>query len=269
MKRLFVLAALLALPAAAPPPRCDAACLGELAGRYMDALVAKRSAELPWAERVRYAENGVPMMIGDGLWGSVTAHGARPLVVADPDSGNVAWFGIVEEHGQPGFQAMRLKAAGGRIAEIEVVTRRKEGRPPFGDAASFAHDAAFSARLAPAERTSRERMIALARGYYDGKATTRLASLCARTDTGSASGCGAPAPPGRTRALRFPAVDAERGLVVALGMRDDGARSAVTAEASYPRSYAFAALLRIKGGAIERIEEVSTELPYLMPSWAE
>ena len=122
--------ALSAAPKTVPAPRCDADCLGGLADRYMDALVSKKQGDVPWAEMVRYAENGVPMMIGDGLWGSVTAHGDKPLVVADPSTGNIAWFGVVEEHGQPAFQAMRLKADGRQVAEIEVMTRRKEGRPP-------------------------------------------------------------------------------------------------------------------------------------------
>ena len=74
---------------------------------YMDAMAAQKPAGLPWADKVRYSENSVPMAIGDGLWGAISAHSTTALKVADPKTGEVVWIGETEEHGQPGFFAMR------------------------------------------------------------------------------------------------------------------------------------------------------------------
>jgi len=286
----------------APASSCDSGCLSGLAQRYVDALVSRKYSDLPWAQRVRYTENGVAMMIGDGIWGTVTAHTDKPLVVTDPSTATVGWFGTIEEHGQPAFYAMRLKADGNRIAEIETVIRRKEGRPPFGDPVSFTHDPAFAQSLPAAARMPRERMIALVQGYYnslaanDGTVLTRFAPDCARVENGLiassgdfgpakfASGCEAQIKLGlfreidAVRGLTFPVVDKARGLVVAIGDTDLSARTKdfvttdgrpYTAEADYPRSYAFIAVFKLKDGAISRIEDTINEVPYLMPAWKE
>jgi hypothetical protein len=55
---------------------------------------------------------------------SATACGTRStavrrsydLKVADPCTGQVAWFGIVEEHGHPAIMGLRLALDGGRIS---------------------------------------------------------------------------------------------------------------------------------------------------------
>ena len=70
--RHLLLAAMLTL-AAVPPAlartapaksACDSACLERLTDAYLDAMVAKTPAKLPWARVVGYSENGVHMMVG-------------------------------------------------------------------------------------------------------------------------------------------------------------------------------------------------------------
>ena len=57
--------------------KCDRACLVKLADQYMDALVKRDPTGVPWAKEVRFTENSVPLMIGDGLWGSVRRKGDK------------------------------------------------------------------------------------------------------------------------------------------------------------------------------------------------
>ena len=288
----FLLAGALPAAAAPPSPRCEAACLTGLTRDFAGALAQRgASARLPWAEQVRYAENGVPMMIDDGIWATVTALGAAPLVVSDPVSGTAVWMGEIEEHGQPSFLAFRLKADGHSIKEVEQVIRRQQGRPPFADPAAFVFDAGLSTALPAATRLPRSRLEAIVRAYYaamGGKAAApRFATDCARTENGVAlpvggTDCATPFRLGLfrdvegVRGLSLPVVDQERGLVVAMGTRDYAARSATfaaadgrsyPADARFPHSYAFVTVFKIVGGAIARIQEVSSGVPYLMPVW--
>ena len=115
--------------ASAPARGCDRACLTGLAERYMDAMVARTPAVLPWAQPNRLSENAVALDVGDGLWGTISGHGQPVLEAADPATGQAAWFGVVQEHGQPAFLALRLKAEDGKITEVETVVRRKGGPP--------------------------------------------------------------------------------------------------------------------------------------------
>jgi hypothetical protein len=277
---------------------CDRACLSRLAGRYMDALVTRAPAGLPWAETVRYTENSVPMMIGDGLWGSISGHGTG-LIVADAATGNVAWLGRVDDHGQPAFYAMRLKIVGRRIAEVEAVARRKEGRPPFGDPATFVYSSSYGDRLPAAARSPRDRIRGLIEGYYnsmarnDGTVLTRFDPACRRTENGvdvSDGGAGQPGPVrgceaqfalglfravDRVRDRRIPIIDDERGIALAIGYADYSAREQrlMTTDGrpfapptTYPHTLGFMALVQVKANAITRIDETANEQPYRMPS---
>jgi hypothetical protein len=276
---------------------CDRACLDGLADRYLDAMVAKTPASVPFAPVVRFSENSVPMAIGDGLWGSSTAHSATALRAADPASGQAAWMGEVEEHGQPAFLALRLKVEGGKIAEVETVVRRKGGPPQYSDPAQYAHDPAFAEAsaggLAPAA------LKALVGGYFDaleGKSGAHpgLAADCERLDNGLATTKGATAeggvqgcaaqfrahvfkPISRVRERRYPVIDTARGVVIATGFLDLPAHAdkpeagkGLAWAATYPYSIGFMTAFKIRDGRIARIDSISGALPYRMPSpWGE
>ena len=62
-----------------------------------------------------------------------------------------------------------------------------------------------------------------------------------------------------------------------MGTRDYDARTislrvsdgrAYVADAPFPHSYAFVAVFKLTGGAIGRIQEVSSPVPYQMLTWA-
>jgi len=282
---------------AAPSGHCDRACLFAAANNYMDALVAREPARVPWAPTVRYTENNVAMMIGDGEWGAATARDQNPLLVADPGTGNVGWYGTVAEHGQLSYYAMRLKVQQQHVAEVEVILDRKGDAGPWGDPAHFTHDPAFTAALPLAQRSSAKTMVALVDGYFNtvqknnGVLHTRFDPECAREENGQittngsfgsdAQGCEAQFKLGtflfvdRARDRRYVVVDEERGVVMAEGCFDHGATfedyqttdgKAAKNPIKSPSTICLMETFKIRNGRIYRIEAVFTGVPFRMSS---
>jgi hypothetical protein len=314
MRRLLsAIAAALALagPAAAQAPghasaytpvACDRACLiGDLHA-YMAALTAHQPSRAPFAAHVRFAENNVEMPVGEGLWGSIDDASKDGLELADPLTGQAAWFGLVYEHGQAAYYAMRLKVEDRKIAEVETVVHRQTGLPaPFGDIAKYHHDPAFNDVLPVSERRSRQRLMAIADSYFntvelnDGTVFAPFDADCGRTENGISTTAGAGAGGGgaaaiaqgceaqfklglyrinkRVRERRYPLVDDERGVVLSTAFFDhdnafdsyqinDG-RTMKTA-LKWPNSITLLEAFKIKDGKIFRIEAIFTYAPYFM-----
>jgi hypothetical protein len=282
---------------------CDSACLTGLAQTYMQAVVDRDPERVRWSQPVRFTESGVPVMIGEAAWVTITAYSDSPLIVADPSAGQVVWYGAVEEHGQPGWYAMRLKAEGRGVAEVETWLSREEEPTPFADPAAFSGAAALAAPVSEDDRTRRRRMRGLVRDYYDtrelndGAIETRFADDCAIVENGlvltegdywaaqAADGCAGQYAIGvwrsadRIRDRRIAAIDVERGLVAAISYEDHAVGTidyqttdgrTLSEESEYPYTRGKLEIFKIVDGEITRIEGVSTFLPYAMPSvWAE
>jgi hypothetical protein len=274
---------------------CDESCLTAIADQYVQALMKKDPAALPWAERVRFAGNNVPMMIGDGLWGSARGNAKAALRVAEPAAGTVVWYGTIEEHGLPAYVALRLKVRDRRIVEVESIAGRREYPTPFSPAGDWQLDASFDRVLAPQARTSRERMADIVQGYYatlqgnDGKLFAEFTPQCRHVSNGvttadgpdKATSCqtlfsrGVFRPVERVRGRQVRAVDEARGIVVASAMLDRPAASAdyrttdgKTREVAikYPYSQAVVEFFKIENGRISRIDGAAAFVPYSMPS---
>lgn len=289
------------------PPECDRHCLYGFMDQYLDALVHRDAARLPWAKNARYTENNVELAIGDGVWGTATKLGDYKLEFADPANGQVGFYGVIEEtHDRSGF-ALRLKVEDGHITEAETVIVRVNdfgalagGVNPFANA-KFVDKPILQQNLAPGERRPRERMISIADGYFDtlqlndGTLFTEFDKNCNRVENGlattnnpekplgplSALGCADQFKLGeyryddRLRARRFPLVDEERGLVLAMGFIDHSGRLGVyrladgrTAESPIrrPHSFCLMELFKIVDGKIRQVEAVFITVPYNMPS---
>lgn len=237
-------------------PTCDRDCLIGVARDYMKALADKTPQALKLADDVQFTENNVVIPVGKGLWNSISKVAPTGMEAADPLTGQVAWFGVVWEHGDPAIYAMRLHVEDGKIDEIETVVHRKTGLPaPFGDADNVTHHPAFNEVLPPERRVSRARLIALGQSYFntvernDGTVFAPFSDDCGRLENGIsttapgkgasldpsksggnatsiASGCEAQFKLGiyrinkRIRERRFPLVDEERGVVVSTGFFD-------------------------------------------------
>ena len=313
---LAVAAAFVAVPVAAQAPgedsavripECDRACLIGHLQAHMKALAARDPSQLKLASGVRFTENNVFIPVGDGLWDTVTAVDATGLEAADPTTGNAAWFGSVRENGQPAIYAVRIHVQDGAIDEIESVVHRRTSLPaPFGDVAKMVHDSEFNAILPPEQRRPRERMLAIADGYFstvelnDGQVLTEFTDDCARLENGIsttaptpgstggnaaaiASGCRAQFELGLYRINKrvrrdFFIIDEERGVAVGRGFFDHAnewdrylltnGRELRTA-LKWPNSITLLEAFRVRDGKISRIEAVFTYVPYFMhnPFW--
>lgn len=289
-------------PSAVIKINCDYDCLIDKLRVYMDGLANKDPSRVPFSSDVRFSENNVEMPLGnDGLWGTINLVKDGSMEVADEETGNAAWFGIVEEHGNPAYFAMRIKVENDEITEVETVVNRLPDMPkPFGNPDEVNHDPAFAEILPESERRSRERLIAVSDGYFntvelnDGDVFTLFHDDCGRLEngisttasngTGSAgvaAGCEAQFRLGiyrinkRIRERRYPIVDVKRGVVVASGFFDhantfdrytltDGREMKTLLK--WPNSITLLEAFKIRNGEIYRIEAVFTYVPYFMPS---
>lgn len=234
---------------------CDRACLIQHADRYVEALVKRDPSGLPWATTVRFTENSVPMMIGDGTWGSIRGQATKALSAADPTTGNVVWLGRVNDHDLPAFYAMRLRVHGGRITEVDTVVARKGNPGPFGDPARFEVDAALDEVLS-GERLSRSRLQSIVERAEPSTQRRENGVQLTRT----------PDVPERVRARRFPLIDPERGIVVSQGFADFPADGKRPQADPYPSARETFEIFKVRNGAIERIEALSIFQAYGMPS---
>ena len=285
-------------------PKCDRECLLGYSRNYLKAMASHDVDAAKLASHVKFSENDVLMPVGnDGLWGTITKVREGALEVADKQTGNAAWFGIVEENGKPAYLAMRIKVENNLITEIETVVNRLPDMPkPFGDPDKVSHDPTWNDVLSADERKPRERLVTVADGYFntvelnDGQVFTEFTDDCGRLENGIsttsnsggagnsssiAQGCEAQFKHGiyrinkRIRDRRYPLIDEERGIVVATGFFDhantfnkyklnDG-REMKTA-LNWPNSITLLEAFKIRKGKIARIEAVFTYVPYFMPS---
>ena len=300
--RLFalLLAAAVSAHAAAAEAPCNEQCLLRVADQTMAGIAAKDFRRLPWADPTRYTEENVPLMIGDGWWGSAGPKvGQKAFAFADPETGNVVWLGTIWDHDAPAFGAVRINAPDGKIRELEVIAARKPLPVPFGDPTHFTIPETMTAPLPAAARRSPERLVDIANSYLSTKQRNNgalfadFAPNCTMAENGvpitSAEANGEPtardcasvfkegwfAPVERIRDRRFPVVDPARGLVLAISIQDlpaddtslivaGGHKVALKRDA--PMSRLVAELLRIEGDTVVRSEAVVASLPYRMPS---
>jgi hypothetical protein len=182
--------------------RCGRECLEGITHKFMDALAQRNPGAAPLAEHVKYTENNVELLVGDGLWGTITGRGpaAGELLFADAEQGQAGLFSTVEEHGVPGYFGVRLKVQDRKISEIEVLVNRIPPLPPGVTPQPYAlktpkdvlqHFPVMSQAEPTGERVSRQRLIDIANGYFstlqqnDGKLFTPFAADCARIENGN------------------------------------------------------------------------------------
>jgi hypothetical protein len=285
----------------APTPACDRGCLYGVLDRYLAALKAQDPRQVPWAAQVRNTENNVALRTGDGLWGTVTALDPYEMRIADPSTGGVAVFGVVQETTERSPYALRLKVVEGRVAEVEtLVVRPSDAGIPFVTA-DIKPLPVWDEVLSPALRTPRQKMIDVANGYFetlqlnDGTLKTAFTDDCNRREDGLQStnnpaatldplwklGCADQFRAGqyryddRLRDRRFLAVDEERGIVLAGGFIDHEGRlgeftltdgSKRTSMFRRPHSFVLLEAFKIHAGKIRQVEAVFLTVPYNMPS---
>ncbi len=148
-------------------PKATRADLYRVLDTYLAALKEKNPQRVPWAERVRNTENTVPLMVGDGLWGTITALGSYDLRFADTLTGEVGYFGTVTETTDTSAYTLRLRVENGQVTEAEtLIVRQADSGIRFEDQ-KFENKPVMNEILPPAQRVPRAQMISLSDGYFD------------------------------------------------------------------------------------------------------
>jgi hypothetical protein len=239
---------------------CERACLQGMVDRYLAALVAHDTGQLPLAVGVRFTENGQELRLGDGLWGTASGPGKYKLYVADPEDGQVGFYGTVMENGTPVLMALRLRVTYGLISEVETIVSRATGGSNFPPAGKTMDDHGaprpqFLRTVPSAERMARADLVKVANSYFTGLGantghnTAPFAPTCMRWENGIQTNSNPTLRPGGAggvnivamsceeqqksgyfsfvtsiRDRRFPVVDRERGLVLSFGFFEHAGR---------------------------------------------
>src|SRR5262249_31971611 len=133
------------------------------------------------------------------------ARGKYRHVFADPEAGQAAAMATMIEADQPLLTSLRLRIELGRITEVESLYYRSGGGGPNNIAEMdkpYAPEDMWFKSIPPAERMSRQELMAVAEGYFtglqknDGKGingtgTYPFTNDCRRTENGSLT-AGAP-----------------------------------------------------------------------------
>ncbi len=286
-----------------PAQSWDRADLYARADAYLAALAAKDCSRLTFTPGVVFTENNVQLRIGDGLWNTITA--VRPgydLKCADLATGQVSWFGVIEERGSAAIMALRLAYVGDAISEIETIVCRAHELGPFPEISGYEKPIRplLLADVPVESRVPRARLLSIADGYFDtiqlndGTLFTQFTDACDRIENGlqttnvdidgypiAAMGpadqyrLGQYIYDDRLRDRRFPLVDEEKGIVLAAGFIDhagkvtdvtwtDGSRH--TSIFHFPHSFVLLELFKIVDGQIAEVEAVFVTVPYNMVS---
>jgi hypothetical protein len=270
------------------PSSCERDCLQDLLVRTLQAMVDHRPGDAPLAASVRYTENGQQLKPGDGIWGTASAvampgddlaslgktMSAYKLFLADPATGQAACLCAVSENGTPGMMAIRIKAAAGKVTEIEnLVVRQEMGGPRGGtmtlfrtpvlaefDAKGFTEPEAALTRAA-AQRYQRSVYATDVNRYFDTVAyNLRSPTPAAIEGTSRLNGHAltGTVPPAYVRGRRVMLIDEETGLVFAGALLDhDG-----VTPAGLPSSNMLAGVFRVDGGKLSRVEAIERPVPY-------
>lgn len=302
---LAAAAALLSAPVRAAD--CDRACLESLMNRYLAALDAHDARQLPLARGAKFTENTVALTLGDGFWQTIdkgSQSSTSRLIIADPATSQVAFYGAAKENGHGVLFGVRLKHKAQRISEIEqfVIRRGPAQIGEFDQPPAF--EAAWTEVLPAAERLPRAELVRIANLYFEGieKSSGDIVPLVPETSRVENGFRTAPRPPaadgtpaqsiqetfssGRYRYIReikprrFLLVDEERGVVYTMVMfQHPGNVTGLpmwsaqykdpTSIINFPNSMAMTEAFRIRGGKITHIVAQMVMLPYRQPTgWA-
>ena len=154
---------------------CDRACLKSTLDRYLAAVLKHDPNSAGLAPSYRHTENAINAPLGKGIWQSVTALGKVQRRYADPGSGQVAYYGIVEENGKAAIATARLRVENRTVTEGEWYIAREgdPGLPGSNPPNALSVDGLIATppperELPATTRLPRETMIAIVNSYFDG-----------------------------------------------------------------------------------------------------
>jgi hypothetical protein len=251
------------------PLNCQRACLENVMDQYLRAVVKHDPKAAPLSTDIKYTENAQTIDVGDGFWKTAQAVGSYRHIFADPDAGQVAMMGTMWEADARLLMSLRLRIELGRITEAEAVLFKPGGGGPNNidavDDQGIADPIWF--RTLPADkRLPRQQMISVADAYFsgvqkndgrgvNGTGTYPFTPDCHRIENGSPT-TNVPNTAGpfgmdclsafklgyyfvvqNVHSRRYPLVDAERGIVWAHCVFDQGTVNSGTLSNGQPYTY--------------------------------
>lgn len=157
-----------ALGAASAAEPCDRACLKATLDAYLTAVIKRDPNAAPLAADYRATENAVAVKAGRGIWTTASSLGDVQRRYLDPVTGQAAYFGILKEGEAADVVSLRVKVENRKIVEAEWTIARKGASGLFDLAGLIADPPPPERTLAPAGRTPRGAMIAVADAYFQG-----------------------------------------------------------------------------------------------------
>jgi len=176
---------LMACAAIALPPgiakaqgSCDRDCLQKFIARYVDAMVKHDASSLPLAPGATATQNGKPLVLGQGVWQSITGVLSQPQYISDVAAQQAGYIGVIADAGKPAFFGLRLKIVGNKIAEIEtLLTREAEGGPAFEPQGFIYREAPYIRDVPLTVRSSPAELLRVANVYWDVATSSHDAAL--------------------------------------------------------------------------------------------
>jgi hypothetical protein len=286
--------------AAAPAAGCDRACLNGIMDQYLAAMVAHDASKLPLAKNVKFTENGVRLEFTDALWATASSVGNYKLYFAEPEAGEAGIYTVVQENGAGVLLHVRLKVVDRKITEVETLVARKQMTSILNTDNLTEARPIFAETVPEADRPSRAEMVSLVGHYFDGieQGNGDIVPFdkdCIRIENGiqtcpgsatsrlGALSCGEQL---NTKIFtyihtisprRFPVVDRERGLVLALVRFNHPAtqqtvdvpgrdKMTMGAYSQWPNSTEIAELFKLRDRKIKEITAVIVTQPYKAPT---
>ncbi len=272
---------------------CDKTCLETIAAQYRAAYRMHDVKLAPFARKVRFSENNVPMEFPDGTWDTVRLEVGDPMTLSDPTTGQVGIYTAIMQHDVQAFVAIRLRVQNRQITEVEhiVSTRRNLSAPPtpIGDVWRYVRDPDFPRPAPVAERASRDQLKAHGDGYFstlqfnNGEIRgTRFTPEATRNENGllftdilGGFKSGRYRFNSRVRDRDCFLVDEERSAVMCRGFIDhkgilDAYKltegTSTRSEFREPQTWSFLESFKVRNDHITAVEAVFTGAPYFIRS---
>ena len=261
-----------------------------------DALLAalQTGGAVSLASAARITEDGRDVPLEKSRLAGARSYTYRTFL-AEPATGQASVFGVADVGALPIEFALRFKAApGGALSEIEVITVRAGEFVLAAPAALTTAHPMYETSVPAAQQQTREQLLAVAGSYFDGIEAASGENVpfddgCDRIENGVQTTRNPAQHPvmalpckqslgtlgyiERVRDRRFPLVDVERGLVLALSLFDVPGGEYVAQLPSQPIPLTFsantwhvAAVFKIVEGKIQRVEAVLRFAPLGTPS---
>jgi hypothetical protein len=270
------------------------------ASDYLAAFAARNLSAIKFAPNLRHTENCVPLPIGAGAIRTATGFREGGHFFVDVASGQVEYWGVLEQLGGAEIFGVRLKFDGVLIGEIETLVVGNTDPYYFPDEL-LAFDGGFHDIVPEPDRASRATLIEIAHRYFDGieqddGALVPATADCLRLVNGAhdtVTDVSALGPSEAHRALtvqaqmtgghyayieglrarRFPIIDEERGLILAhvsfdhpgdIGKPDGGVIF------GRPNTMMAFEVFKVAAGEVRAVWAICHKVPYGLPSgWGE